>query len=274
MSKIIETEFYHLINARHGRFLANPNDMYLGRSMIKYGEFSEIEWHLLDQLVKPGAVVVEAGANMGAFTVPLAKNAGRQGMVFAFEPQITVFQQMCANIALNDLVNVQTFNAGCGAEEGWMPIIRPDPSRELNYGGLSLDKLKGGSMVKVRIEKLDNTIDPPRLNLIKADVEGMEVQVLQGARELIQKFRPMLYLEAHDPEDAPELIRLLQELEYDMWWHLPLMYNPENHSGDSENLFGRISSKNMLCAPAERKMTVNGSRKVADEHDHPRNWGG
>ena len=274
MTELLKTDLYHVVNAKHGRFLANPQDIYLGRSMIKYGEFSELEWKLLDQLVKPGAVVVEAGANMGAFTVPLAKNAGNGGLVYAFEPQLAVFQQMCANVALNDLVNVQAFNAGCGAKPGWMPIVRPDPSRELNYGGLSLDKLKGDSMVKVRIEKLDTAIDPPRLNLIKADVEGMELQVLKGAKELIAKFRPMLYLEAHAPEDAPKLIRFLRELDYDLWWHLPLMFNPDNHFGDRENLFGKISSKNMLCAPAERKMTVNGSRKVGDEHDHPRKWGG
>lgn len=272
MNEIFETELYHVINARHGRFLANPQDMYLGRSMIKYGEFSETEWHLLDQLVKPGAFVIEAGANMGAFTVPLAKNAGRNGMIYAFEPQLAVFQQMCANLALNDLINVQAFNAGCGAEADWMPIIRPNPATNRNFGGLSLDSLKGEGNVKVRIEKLDDAIDPPRLHLIKADVEGMEADVLRGARGLIQQFRPMLYLEAHDHEDAPELIRLLRELDYDMWWHLPLMYNPKNHTGDAENIFGRISSKNMLCAPAERKMTVNGSRKVADENDHPRLW--
>ena len=273
MTKTLKTDIYELVEGRHGRFLANPKDIYLGRSMIKYGEFSEIEWHLLDQLVKPGAVVIEAGANMGSFTVPLAKNAGERGMVYAFEPQLAVFQQLSANVALNDLINVQTFNAGCGDEEGWMPIIRPNPKVELNYGGLPLERLKGDSIVKVRIEKLDNCIDPPRLNLIKADVEGMEAQVLKGARGLIEKFRPMLYLEAHEPEHAPPLIRLLKELDYDMWWHLPLMYNKDNFRGDSENIFGQISSKNMLCAPAERKMTVNGSRKVAGEDDHPRTWG-
>ncbi|MEM7211547.1 MAG: FkbM family methyltransferase [Pseudomonadota bacterium] len=271
MNELLETELYHLINGRHGRFLANPQDMYMGRSMIKYGEFSEIEWQLLGQLVKPGAIVIEAGANMGTFTVPLAKNAGRQGMVYAFEPQLSVFQQLCANIALNDLVNVQAFNAGCGAEPNWMNILRPDPSRELNFGGLPLEKLKGDSLAKVRIEKLDDVIDPPRLNLIKADVEGMELPVLKGAGELIGKFRPLLYLECHE-DDGPALIRHVEELDYDMWWHLPMMYNPNNHTGDTENVFGRISSKNILCAPKEKKMTVNGARPVADENDHPAKW--
>lgn len=271
MNELLETELYHLINGRHGRFLANPQDMYMGRSMIKYGEFSEIEWHLLGQLVRPGAVVIEAGANMGTFTVPLAKNAGRQGMVYAFEPQLSVFQQLCANIALNDLVNVQAFNAGYGAESDWMKIVRPDPARELNFGGLALEKLKGESLAKVRVERLDDAIDPPRLTLLKADVEGMELEVLKGADGLIRQHRPILYLECHENE-APGLIRHTRALDYDLWWHLPAMYNPNNHTGDPENIFGRITSKNMLCAPKEKNLTVNGARQVEGEGDHPSKW--
>ena len=272
MNEIFETELYHLVEARHGKFLANPNDKYLGRSIIKYGEFSEIEWRALDQLIKPGSVVIEAGANMGAFTVPIAKKAGRNGLVYAFEPQLMVFQQLCANLALNDLVNVQAFNAGCGDESKWMPIVRPNPAAEENYGGFSLKALQGGSMVKIRVEKLDDAIDPPRLNLIKADVEGMEPEVLRGASGLIAEFRPVLYVEAHNPDESPVLIRLLHEMEYDLWWHLPLMYSAGNHTGDADNIFGNITSKNILGVPAEHKLKVQSARPVAGENDHPRHW--
>ncbi|MEM9059600.1 MAG: FkbM family methyltransferase [Pseudomonadota bacterium] len=273
MTELLKTDLYRLIEARHGRFLANPKDIYLGRSMIKYGEFSELEWQVFDQMLRPGAVVVEVGANMGAFTVPIANKVGRGGMVYAFEPQLSVFQQLCANLALNDLVNVQAFNAGCGAEAGWLTLKRPDPARELNFGGLSLDALTGSGGVRVRVETLDEVLDLEALHMLKADVEGMEAQVIRGARGLIEKLRPILYLEAHDPEDSPELIRLVGELDYDMYWHLPAMFNPKNHSGDTENIFGVISSKNMLCVPSERNTTVHGARRVADENDHPRKWG-
>ena len=274
MNEIFETELYHLVEARHGKFLANPQDKYLGRSIIKYGEFSEIEWRALDQLIRPGAIVVEAGANMGAFTVPIAKKTGREGMVYAFEPQLMVFQQLCANLALNDIVNVQAFNAGCGAETDRIPIQRPNPAVEENYGGIPLKTLKGGGLVNIRIEKLDDVIDPPRLNLLKADVEGMETEVLRGAAGLIKEFRPVLYLEAHDPESSPELIRLLQDFEYDLWWHLPTMFSADNYTGDPENIFGNITSKNILGVAKELKLNVKAARPVADENDHPRHWSG
>ena len=271
MTEILSTDYYKLIDGRHGRFLANPADMYLGRSMIAYGEFSELEWHLLARLASPGAVVIEAGANMGAFTVPLAKAVGPQGMVYAFEPQLMVFQQLCANIALNDLVNVQAFNAGCGAEPGMMHVLRPKPDAVSNFGGYSLEKLKGEQGPKVRIEKLDDVIDPPRLTLLKADVEGMEIHVIRGAAGLIKQHRPLMYLEVHEA-DGPPLFRELFGLDYQVFWHQPPMFNPGNHFGNSENLFGRIVSRNILCVPSERGIKVEGLRKVAGEDDYPTKW--
>ena len=272
MTEILRTALYHLVEGRHGRFLANPRDIYLGRSMIAYGEFSELEWRLLDQMIRPGAFIVEAGANMGAFTVPMARKVGHGGLVFAFEPQIVIFQQLCANLALNDIVNVQAFNAGCGNEAGWIDILRPNPEVEANFGGIRLDQIKGQGGNRVRIERLDDALDPPRLNLIKADVEGMEHAVISGAQDLIRKHRPLLYLEAHEPEHAPALIRLVRSLDYDLYWHLPPMFNPDNYAGNKQNIFSRITSKNMLGVPSEAKATITGGRPVAGEDDHPRNW--
>lgn len=272
MRTVLETDHYKLVDARHGRFLANPKDIYLGRSMIAYGEFSEFEWMLLDQLVSTDDVVIEVGANMGSFTVPLARKVGAGGLVFAFEPQLIVFQQLCANFALNDLVNVQAFNAACAEEPGWLAIARFNPTKDRNFGGLNLDMLRGKGATRVRIERLDDVVDPPRLTLIKVDVEGMEASVLRGARRLIDTHRPWLYVEAHDDVKSPELFRLLNELNYDCWWHLPPMYNPQNHALNFDNLFGGITSKNVICAPMEKEATIKGARKVAGPDDHPRRW--
>lgn len=265
-------EPYRLVDGRHGRFLANPRDMYIGRSMVEYGEFSEVEWQLLAQVVRPGSVVIDAGANMGALTVPLARAVGDGGLVYAFEPQILVFQQLCANLALNGLVNVQAINAACGKAPGWSAVRRINPRAPANFGGLSLGAMSGRSRTRVRIERLDEALDPPRLDLIKADIEGMEAEMLEGARGLIARFRPLIYAEAHHAEEAPALISLLRTLEYRLWWHLPPMFNPDNHAGQKANLFGGIVSLNMLAVPAERRTDVTRMRPVEGEDDHPTRW--
>lgn len=272
MTEVLATGFYRLVRGRHGLFLANPRDKYIGRAVIEYGEFSELETQMLTQLVPQGGVVIEAGANMGAITVPLAQKVGTGGLVYAFEPQPLVFQQLCANLALNDLVNVPAINAGCGAEPGWIGIARLNPAREANFGGVKLEQITvDGNAVKVRIERLDDVVDPPRLDLIKADVEGMELAVLQGAAGLISRFRPALYVENHD-EGSEALISHIIGLDYDCWWHLPPLFNPQNHAGKAENLYKGIVSLNMLCLPAERKANVKGGRRVAGPQDHPRRW--
>ena len=95
--------------------LYNFHDLYIGRSLDLYGEYSEGEIDLFGQIVQPGQVVVEVGANIGAHTVFLAHRSGPAARVLAFEPQRIVFQTLCANLALNSITNV---DASAGRRRG------------------------------------------------------------------------------------------------------------------------------------------------------------
>src|SRR5437773_2697778 len=92
-------QFNRLKQCRHGMMLYNINDVYIGRSLDQYGEFSEGELDLFQQFVKPGQLILEVGANIGAHTVWLAQAVGSTGTVLAFEPQRIVYQALCANLA-------------------------------------------------------------------------------------------------------------------------------------------------------------------------------
>jgi len=72
--------------------LYSARDRYVGVSLDRYGELAELEAQLLTGLVKPGMLVVEAGSNIGAHTVHLAKLVGENGGVVAFEAQRVIFQ--------------------------------------------------------------------------------------------------------------------------------------------------------------------------------------
>jgi hypothetical protein len=76
-----------LKRCRDGALIYNINDYYIGRALDKYGEISRGEAALFGQLVQPGMTALDIGANIGILTVPIARLAGPEGRVIAFEPQ-------------------------------------------------------------------------------------------------------------------------------------------------------------------------------------------
>ncbi len=248
-----------LVRARHGWLLVNNYDIYIGKSIRMLGEFSEGEVNLFTQVLKPGAFIVEAGANIGAHTVPLAKLAGNQGYVWAFEPQRVVFQLLCANVALNSLTNVFTFHAAVGDQPGQLLVPRIDYSQENNFGGLGLEGRTQGEPVSVI------TIDSlklPKLDLLKADVEGMERQVLMGASETIERCRPLLYVENDRAENSEKLLAQMQAMGYTGYAHYPPMFNPSNYLGCTENPFGNIVSANVLAIHSSFAANIQGLQRL------------
>ena len=81
---------------RHGTF-EFPNDFYIGKALDLLGEYSEAEVAFLCSLLKPGDVFVEAGANVGALTVPVARWLGDTSRVLAFEPQADIHAMLLKN---------------------------------------------------------------------------------------------------------------------------------------------------------------------------------
>lgn len=238
--------FNRLKACRYGQMLYNLNDIYMGRSFELYGEFSEGEVELFRQIVQPGQVVVEIGANIGAHTVFFARQVGPQGVVLAFEPQRVIFQTLCANLALNSLPNVVCMQQAVAAEPGTIKVPAFDYTRENNFGGLALGGYDFGEDVPV--VTLDS-FDLRKCEFMKVDVEGMEEQALRGAAKTIARFKPILYVENDRQPKAASLVRYIDSLGYKMYWHRPYYYNPNNFLGNPENVFSNIVSLNMLCLP-------------------------
>ena len=238
--------FNRLKDCRHGRMLYNVHDMYVGRSLELYGEFSEGETQLFGQIVRPGDLVIEVGANIGAHTVWFARQTAPRGGVIAIEPQRIVFQVLCANVALNSLANVLTMQKACGEENGSIVVPMLDPTATNNFGGLELGKYEQGE--RVEMMRLDD-LGLNGCRLLKVDVEGMELSVLKGARELILRSKPVLYVENDRPHLSDALIRYIDSLGYECFRHWPPLFNPDNFFKNSQNVFSNIVSKNMICLP-------------------------
>ena len=246
---------------RHGAFLYNVNDVYIGRSLDLYGEFSEGEAALFRQILKPGMVACDVGANIGCHTVFMVQAVGPGGLVCAFEAQRQVFQTLCANVALNGLGNVRIWQAAAGAAAGEITVPAQRYDEAGNFGGVTLGGGTQGEMVPVMA--LDS-LPFGSCHFIKIDVEGMEAEVLAGAHETIARFRPVLYVENDRREKSAALIDALRGLDYRLYWHLPPLYNPDNFFANGDNVFGNILSRNMLCLPKESRRQVEGLPPVGD----------
>jgi FkbM family methyltransferase len=228
-------------------------DEFVGRSLDLYGEYSEFEIELFRQVIAPGATVIDAGAHFGVFTVYFAQAVGPAGRVYVFEPQRALYHIVCGNLALNGLTNVVAQNAALGAAPGTVRVPVVNYAGGGNFGAVELGS--GGEEVAL------STIDALGLDqcrLIKIDVEGMEQQVLEGARATLTRCRPFLYVENDRPAKSASLIRWLLEHDYRLYWHLPKMFNPDNHFGNATNVFPRLISINMFCVPRAMDVPMTG----------------
>lgn len=261
---------YRLVQGAHGVFLVNRNDFYIGQALELYGEYCEYEWQVLSAFAAGGRDAIEVGANIGTHTVPLARQLAARGRrLLAVEAQRIVFQMLCANVALNALPNVLTENVACGDGPGWVGFEEPDYNALGNFGSVSMGA-EGAGKQRVRLVPLDDLV--PReldVGLLKLDVEGFEQQVLEGARRTIQRCRPVIYLENDRVERSRALIELLWSLEYEVWWHISSLYRPDNFRGNGQNIYGNVASFNMLAAPKEARITVQGAERVTDSAHHP-----
>ena len=247
---------------RYGKIIYNNLDMFVGKSLKLYGEFSPGEGELFDQFIKEGDIVVEVGSNIGSHTIHLAQLAGNNGIVYAFEPQRLVFQILAGNIALNNIINTFCTQACVSDAPGvaLVPVLNPEIQQ--NWGGMSLENSTHGE--KVPVITLDS-LDLPGCDFLKVDVEGMELNVLKGAKDLIDTFRPKIYAEADRDDKIVELFRYIDSLDYDLYFHQPPYYSPDNYFKNLENHFPNVVSQNVLCIPRELNIKIEGLTPIVVE---------
>jgi FkbM family methyltransferase len=151
---------------------------------------------------KPDGLVLDIGANLGTFCVPLARKIPKLKF-HAFEPQRIIYYQLCANTIINSLGNVYTYEAGLSNQEADIELEVPDYTAETNIGAFSIDKevreneyecKTSGGKEKIILMTLDS-IGFENVRLIKIDVEGHELEVIKGGIETIKanNYPPIIF---------------------------------------------------------------------------------
>lgn len=147
--------------------------------------WAEPEFEALRQWIEPGMTVIDVGANIGYFTLELARLVGPGGRVVAIEPEPANFDLLRANCAINDLEWVDFLRAACDREDG---IANLHISGDANLGAHRAHGGKGD--VTAPKYRLDSILDPTvPIGFIKVDVEGMDHRVIEGALGTMQRWR-------------------------------------------------------------------------------------
>lgn len=176
----------------------------------------------IHDVVTPDMQVLDVGANIGYFTLLLAKRVGKDGAVFAFEPIASVASQLQASVALNNLTNVTVFQKAIGSEFKQTTIYKT----EHNIGASSqIPKTDHTEAETINVVRLSEVIDTDvQIDFIKIDVEGFELDALLGMQECIENHAPIILLEfspntynAIDPTITIQLLEFLQTHNYTIY---------------------------------------------------------
>ncbi len=171
----------------------------MGASFFWSGFHELREFIFLHRFLKKDMIAIDIGANLGEYTLFMAKRLSN-GKVFSFEPMQIIRDQLVENISLNGFTNVQVVGVGLSDQQRVLQIHEVDDVHE-GLGTFYLGDRKSKNVQEVPLVTLDSQIEPlkiPKINFIKIDVEGSELPALVGARTVITKWRPYVMVEINE----------------------------------------------------------------------------
>lgn len=195
------------------RFASVHPEDHIWNAMKRSNSFYEVD--VLEEISRrlgppiSGSLAIDAGAFLGTHSVYFVRICG-VSRVIAYEPDPETFDTLQENVHLNGVQDrVVCFNKALGAKPGFAALVRQGPSNtgsnRVQYG------LEKGA-TRVEVVKLDEELMAAEGNcvqLIKIDVEGFEIQVVKGARQLIRRHHPLLCIEVHSTHHLVHLLRLM-----------------------------------------------------------------
>lgn len=208
----------------------SPEKFYgVGAQLMFSGSYDLEEINTLKQLLLlrreyygDGVFAIDCGANVGVHSLEFGKLMQGWGQVLSIEAQERIYYALSGNIALNNLFNVQAIHAAVSNQCGTLMMPEPDYTLPASYGSFELKRASteyigqtidyNKNTAQVPLVTIDN-FQLPRCDLIKLDVEGMEVEAIEGALKTIGDHRPLLCIEIHK-SDREKIFHFLQGINY------------------------------------------------------------
>jgi FkbM family methyltransferase len=169
--------------------------------------FDERAKFLIKHFINKGDNVIDVGSHIGLYSLYFSKIVGKNGKVFWFEPQDNIRLKLMRNLTANGLKNFQVFEYCVDKENGTIEFIQVDdkklPEGTVNSSTTRNEKIdskyfkdKYNVIIKEKIS-LDSMFLNIPIKFIKIDTEGNEIAILEGSKNILKKYKPMLLFEFH-----------------------------------------------------------------------------
>ena len=173
-----------------------------------------------------GVVALDCGANIGTHTVSWARQMTGWGSVIAIEAQERIYYALAGNVAINNCFNTKLIHAAAGDRNGIMKIPNLDYFVPTSFGSLELKPAKNPERIGQDVDYADAKLVPvdaitidslalKRLDFLKIDVEGMECEVLEGAKRTIRQSLPVILVE-HIKTGSDDIVKFPKYYGYHM----------------------------------------------------------
>ncbi|QCK16553.1 FkbM family methyltransferase [Mangrovivirga cuniculi] len=193
-------------------------------------ELTQSEINFFKKFIRKGDVAIDIGTNIGDTTVPMALAAGKEGVVFGFDPNPYVYKILEANSELNkDKTNIVPMLNAISSDEGEYYYSSSEasfanggisPTKENSHGKFVYpEKIKGIDLTKYLKEKHSELLD--KLTFIKIDTEGYDKEIIKSIAPLIKEYKPYLVAESFgksSDEAKKELFEVIKKLDYDIFY--------------------------------------------------------
>jgi len=228
-----------------GEMLVYKNDNIISYSLALFGEYCDAEVDIMSRYLTPESIYVDVGTNIGYHALAVHQRVGCQ--VRGFEPHPNHFAIAAYNCKDKP---IRIYNTAVGNSNGVINIKDFDPEKSGNFGEVSISE---EGTVEVSLIKLDELEELTHCDLIKIDVEGHELDVLQGATRLLNANRPVVFYEAIEPNSYGPCFEYLRDMQYKQYWvtcrNKPLA---PTYKQSDENPFDMYGVSNILAVPAEK----------------------
>lgn len=175
--------------------------------------YEPLQTKVIKDLVKEGDIVVDAGANIGYYTILLSKLVGSTGKVYAFEPSKNSIKLLKKNLKFNKCNNVILITKALSDKEGELSFY----INQLDKGNNSIKEAIGSEKVKVKCTTIDSCIPKDEnISLMKMDIEEAELLALGGAKETLKRCNTITVEDPEDREDYRAIDSLLRKAGYDI----------------------------------------------------------